>query len=307
MGHNPVFPHASSKWEVPRVPSAQMELGVPRLPEADRNLHLGGRSFYFFDFDDNVAFLTTPLVLFHKSTRVERVISSEVFAQEHGRIGKSGPFADYEIDWDDRSGTFRNFRDHSDEELLRLGRDRQVFLHDVAHALGLADFVWKGPSWETFYHATFNQRPIAVITARGHHPETIAAGIDLFRQAGHLPASPNFLAIYPVNHPDTRRSLGDLTLSQGTAELKQAAIRAAVERALAQYGPSPHHRFGMSDDDPKNLQLITEEMARLKSNYPSMGFFTIETTGHRFEKREILAGPSGANSTEGEASQISLF
>ena len=48
--------------------SKQLELPIPRVAEPDRNFKDGGRSFYFFDFDDNVAFLTTPLFLFEKST-----------------------------------------------------------------------------------------------------------------------------------------------------------------------------------------------------------------------------------------------
>ena len=72
-----------------------------------------------------------------------------------------------------------------------------------------------------------------------------------------------------------------------TAELKQKAIRASVERAIEVYGYSPHHRFGMSDDDPKNIQLIVEEMTRLKSKYPEMSFFMIETHGGDFIKHEI--------------------
>jgi hypothetical protein len=31
------------------------EFDIPK--EQDRNFHLGGRSFYFFDFDDNVVYL----------------------------------------------------------------------------------------------------------------------------------------------------------------------------------------------------------------------------------------------------------
>lgn len=161
---------------------SQLELNIERSPEADRNAHVGGRSFYFFDFDDNVAFLATPLVLFHKVTGEELPISSGQYAQEHMRIGKRGMYENHEIRWDDKTGTFRNFRDHQNYELQRLGMKRQVFLDDVAHALGLPDFHWKGPSWSCFYHATFNQRPVSVITARGHNPETIVHGVDLFVQ-----------------------------------------------------------------------------------------------------------------------------
>lgn len=288
-------------------PVSQLELGLERKKEADRNFHLGGRSFYFFDFDDNVAFLATPLILFHKETGEELRITSGEFAREHQNIGSQGVFRDYEIRWEDRTGTFRCFRDHDNEELMRLGLKKQIFVHDVAAALGFPDFHWKGPSWSCFYHATFNQRPVSVITARGHAPMTIADGIGLFVEAGHLPQLPNFLSIFPVSHQPTRKELGDGELKESTAELKQRAIRASVEKALEVYGHNPHHRFGMSDDDPKNIQLITEEMTRLKTRYPEMSFFMIETQNGEFIKNEIThSGLSGERLETGLA-QISLF
>jgi hypothetical protein len=298
---------------VPKQESSQLELNIERKKEHDRNFHLGGRSFYFFDFDDNVAFLSTPLVLFHKETSAELPINSGQFAQEHARIGKSGIFANYKIEWDDLTGTFRNFRDHHNDELERLGLKKQIFMHDVAEALGLPDFQWKGPSWSCFYHATFNQRPVSVITARGHHPDTLKMGIDLFVEAGHLPSTPNFLSIFPVSHKATRNELGDMDLTKSVAELKQAAIRQSVGRAIQLYGYSPHHRFGMSDDDPKNILLIAEEMTRLKMQYPEMSFFMIETQNGEFVKNEIgLSGPRSSKTapipaTASPLEQIKLF
>ncbi len=258
-------------------PKGQLELGISRPQERDRNYHLGGRSFYFFDFDDNIAFLTTPLILFHRDSKAEMKISSGDYAKHHQTIGQSGPFKDYVLDFCDVSGTFRNFRDLDISEMERLQGKRQVFVQDIAAALGFADFEWKGPSWECFYHATFNQRPVSVITARGHHPETLKEGIKVFVQNKVLPLEPNYLSIYPVSHKDTRINLGDPHFTDSTAELKQKAIRASVEKAIEVYGYSAHHRFGMSDDDPKNIELIVEEMTRLKSRYPEMSFFMIET------------------------------
>lgn len=285
----------------------QMDLGINRQPEADRNAHLGGRSFYFFDFDDNIAFLTTPLVLFHKEHGGELKISSGDFANHHQLIGKSGPYADYEIRYDDSTGTFRSFRDHKTHELEQLGRKRQIFVEDVAEALGLPDLQWKGPSWECFYHATFNRRPISVITARGHREDTIREGVRLFVDSGYLPHEPNYLSIFPVSNRDVRKQLGDEELTFGTAELKQRAIRASVEASIQNYGYSPHHRFGMSDDDPRNIQLIVEEMMRLKKDYPEMSFFMIETHNGNFIKHEVtLTGVEPKFSGEmGE--QLTLF
>ena len=54
----------------------QLELGHTHLKEPDRNYRQGGRSFYFFDFDDNIAFLSTSLVLFHKQNGEELFLSS---------------------------------------------------------------------------------------------------------------------------------------------------------------------------------------------------------------------------------------
>ncbi len=266
---------------------SQLELGQTRLKEPDRNHSRGGRSFYFFDFDDNIAFLTTPLVLFHKKTKEELHLSSAEWAVHHSSIGKEGIYSEYEIDFDDIDGTFRCFRDIDLSEIERQNGKKQTFVEDILLALKNLDSLWKGPSWDCFYHAVFNQRPISVITARGHSAETIRAGIYELVKAGWLPAEPNYLSIFAVSNKQTRISVGDHDFKQSTAELKQHAIRASVEKAIEVYGYSPHHRFGMSDDDPKNIQLIVEEMTRLKGKYPEMSFFMIETHNGSFTKHEI--------------------
>lgn len=270
-----------------QIKKGQLELGQTRNREPDRNFHRGGRSFYFFDFDDNIAFLTTPLILFHKKTKDELHLSSAEWALHHHTIGKSGPYEEFEINWDDVSGTFRSFRDVHLDEVAKLAGQKQPFVHDILHALGLPDIQWKGPSWDCFYHAVFNQRPISVITARGHSAETLRAGIYEFVKNGYLPLEPNYLSLFACSNKQVRHSFGDIELKMSTAELKQKAIRASVEKAIEVYGYSPHHRFGMSDDDPKNIQLIVEEMTRLKSKYPEMSFFMIETHGGDFIKHEI--------------------
>jgi hypothetical protein len=266
---------------------AQLELPLGREVEPDRNLHKGGRSFYFFDFDDNVAFLTTPMFLFHKETKAEVEISSREFAKQSLLIGKSGDFADYEMDHDPRTGSFRNFRDKDVGWLERMLGHRQVFVRDLGYSLGLSDVDWKGPSWSCFYHAVFNSRPLALITARGHHPKTIQQGIRLWVDEGHLPHEPNYLAVYPVNHPTIKTELG-MPGSNDVPCLKQKALRASVEKAIKIYGDNPHHRFGMSDDDPRNIEWITQEMRELKKEHPQMSFFIIQTHGEQMIKLEIF-------------------
>jgi hypothetical protein len=285
----------------------QLELGETRLKEPDRNYNRGGRSFYFFDFDDNIAFLTTSLVLFNKQTGDELFLSSSEWALHHASIGKAAPYHNYEIRYDDITGSFRNFRDLDINELEKLSGKQQLFVQDVQQALSLPDLQWKGPSWHCFYHATFNQRPVSVITARGHTATTIQEGVREFIRTGHLPAEPNYLSIYAVSNKKVREHLGDPDYKISIAELKQIAIRASVEKAIDIYGPSPHHRFGMSDDDPKNIQLIVEEMTRLKSIYPEMSFFMIETHGGDFIKHEITQHGMRSHLVHDGASQLDLF
>lgn len=265
----------------------QLELPIGREVARDRNADLGGRSFYFFDFDDNVAFLATPIILFERETRRELKVSSGEYAKIHRSVGKPGAYEKYELINDDQTGSFRSFRDRDIGLLDRLLGRKQMFVQDLAAALGFPDVQWKGPSWSCFYHAALNRRPMSVITARGHAPETIKQGIQLFVDRAYLPHEPNYLSILPVTNPNVRLSLGCKDGSTSVASLKKAAIRASVERAVDVYGKSDFHRFGMSDDDPHNIELITEEMRQLKAEYPSMSFFVIETQAGRFVKWEV--------------------
>lgn len=284
---------------------AQLELPMERLREPDRNLHKGGRSFYFFDFDDNIAFITTPIFLFHNETGAQIQLSSREFAQQSRFIGKEGPYADYGLNHDPGEGSFRYFRDQDLTWIEKILGRRQMFINDLAAALGLPDIHWKGPSWNCFYHAVFNERPLALITARGHHPHTIKAGIRLWADEGHLPCEPNYLEIYPVNHPDTKRIL-EASAENDVALLKQKAIRAAVLKAVHVYGYNPHHRFGMSDDDPRNIEWILKEMQELKREFKDMSFFIIQTHGDQMIKHEVFPDHVEDRVIQSPA-QLSLF
>ncbi len=276
-------------WTPAQPEKGQLELPIGREVLADRNADLGGRSFYFFDFDDNVAFLTTPIFLFERETKREIQVSSAEYAKMHRSIGKSGPYEKFHLIDHDETGSFRSFRDRNLSALDRVLGRKQFFIQDLAAALGFPDVQWKGPSWSCFYHAALNKRPISVITARGHSPETIKQGIKLFVKRQYLPHEPNYLSVFPVTNPAVRASLGCLDGSTSVAALKKAAIRASVERAVELYGNSDYHRFGMSDDDPHNIELITQEMRALKAKYPRMSFFVIETQAGRFVKFEVYA------------------
>ncbi len=255
-----------------------------RVLEHDRNFTWGGRSFYFFDLDENILSLQTPQVLFHRETSEEVLVPGRDWHRIYPNLGKDGEWKNFEARYDDVTGSFRNFRDRIDEKTLR-----KNFLCDVEDAIKQNKFNWRGPSWDCFYHACYNQRPVSLITARGHHPSTIVEGLQLLVSLGVLPVQPNYLTVFPVNHPEIRTSL--TTQSEegdATPQLKRWAIRKSVETAFERYGYNPHHRFGMSDDDPRNVEMIKDEFTLLKQKYPEIGFFLFETSQGLFKRHEIF-------------------
>jgi hypothetical protein len=208
-----------------------------------------------------------------------------------------------EIRPDDQTGSYRRFRDLNPAELN--GR-HQPFVEDLLAALGKGDVLWKGPSWSFFFHAVFNGRPVAVITARGHHPDTLQAGIETLHARGYLTATPNYLGLFPVSHRGVRADLGDPGALRSIPELKKDAIIRSVDMAMQRFGENPFHRFGMSDDDPKNVALIVEAMIELKRQYPENAFFVINTSTEPAVKTEILVDATAREEVP-FAAQLRLF
>lgn len=281
----------------------QLELALSRQRVPDRNSERGGRSFYFFDFDDNVMSLETSIFIYDRETGAEVALSTRAFAEASAQLGRPGRFARFEIRPDDQTGSFRRFRDFS--AAARGGRP-QPFVEDLRATLADGEHRWRGPSWPLFDHAVFNGRPIAIVTARGHHPETLREGISLLVSAGHLGAAPNYLGIYTVSHPEVRRELGDVDGRRPVPELKKAAIEHAVDEAMRHYGESPFHRFGMSDDDPRNIDLILDAMRHLKRRYPENAFFVFDTSRHSVVRMEVSLHSTEASEVGG-INQLQLF
>jgi hypothetical protein len=270
----------------PRAPSRQGQLDLPfaRQRTPDRNAGRGGRSFYLFDFDDNLVHVDTRIFLFDRDTGAELPLSTRRFSEVRALVGKPGPFARYVVRDDDESGSYRRFRDQAH---LAPGA-RQPFVEDLASTLARPEHPWKGPSWPFFEHAVFNGRPVALITARGHDAAVIDEGIDLLCRAGHLAARPSWLGVYNVSNRAVRAALGDTEAKRSVPELKRAALCDAVDRAMRLHGESPHHRFGVSDDDPTNLAVMVSAFVELKRRYPENAFFVIDASRHPVVKTEIL-------------------
>jgi hypothetical protein len=176
---------------------------------------------------------------------------------------------------------------HEWDKNIDAKKDEQTLIVDLRRALDNPHLEWKGPSWNFFAYAVDNSRPISIITARGHHPNTIKRALNHLVQTRDLSAHPNYLGVYPVSHEATRRELGDAELKTSVALLKKKAIHQSVKDAFECYGYNPHHRFGMSDDDQENLTLILEAFQELKKEFPENAFFAFNTHGRKLQKLEV--------------------
>ena len=264
----------------------QLEQWLPY--RSDRNAEHGGRSFYFFDLDNNIMHLRTTIVLFHKETREKVYIMPDELAKEEDSVGKSGRYRDYYFDETESTGSFQNFRDHPLSLGARLRGEKQLLIRDIEEAMERPVWEWHGPSWNHFFYAVLNRRPISIITARGHRPRSLALSLNRLYQGGHLPRRPNILSLYPVTNPKVRRQLGDGNYTKRVAELKRIALFESIKLAFRKYGQNPHHRFGISDDDPRNVREITQALVEIKREYPANAFFVIDSSGGRVQKTEVF-------------------
>ena len=118
--------------------------------------------YYAFDWDDNLVEMPTKIVLLDKSGK-EVFMGTEDFADYRGMIGKEE--FDYEgsVVKDYAQNPFRNFRVAGDAQ----------FLKDVEEIKSRQ----LAPSWDDFVECLNTASIFAIITARGHDPETLKEAV----------------------------------------------------------------------------------------------------------------------------------
>jgi predicted enzyme related to lactoylglutathione lyase len=237
-----------------------------------------GQSFYFFDIDDNLLFLPTKLYLWNAETKTERAVTSGEYAAIQNLLGRPGLWQD----WTARDETFRDFRDKAGVA----GAEQQL-VKDLLTAMK-SGTAWQGRAWPLLVHCAKNGRAIAMVSARGHAPETIEAALRALVERQYLQAIPPILGIYTVTNPGVRERLGATAKELTVPQIKKRAIKDAVRKALELYGADPPHRFGMSDDDPNNVVLAISAMRDCKLEYPDKRFFVINTNHEEYVKLEIF-------------------
>ena len=252
----------------------------------------GSVSFYFFDFDDNAMVLPTPIFLRNRDTGEEKAVTTGEFARIRPLLGIVGDWRAFEV----FDQSFRCFRDRPAETDDISAKE--YFVEDIERALEGDPTSWQAPSWPLLVYACEQQRPVAFVTARGHSRKTFMEGLRVLVEKRALPREPNCLAIYAVGHPEIADELISgadqeecsrlRALDDRTSALKRLAINAIVDLALETYGEEPEHRFGMSDDDPENIDLIIKAMCDCKKKHMDKRFFVINTHHGEHVKLEVF-------------------
>jgi len=256
--------------------------------------------YFIFDWDDNILHMPTHIYLEHLNDEGKwepTSVSTSLFSlirndREHYR-----PLGG---DWEE---AFRDFRDVEIEE-------ENVFLRDTRKAI---DRVVRGeapraPSFDTLKRVLTEGRLFAIVTARGHDPHVLQAGVRYFIDHTFSPGEKQTMLrnlrgylewLQPGHDKDSDGQVLDYYLSlnkyhgcmsprfrellqehnyeaAGTEEGKQFAIRDFVRHVigiLREHGVDKPISVGFSDDDQGNAlaveTYIEQELAR---EFPGVKF-----------------------------------
>lgn len=254
-----------------------------------------GKQVYIFDLDDNTFFLKTKIFIENKVDGSEKGISTHEFSLIRDKLGEFGEWKDWGL-YDDTSISYRHFRDHD-----KFGSE-QYLVSDLKEVINSTNGNWKGPAFSMLEYACKNQHPVAFVTARGHTQNTIKKAIKVMVDTGHLISTPDYLKIFAVSNEKMRDELINLASQKEkkyildlikdrkdpTSPLKRLAIRNIVEETFNKFGYSKHHTFGMSDDDPNNVDLALIAMCECKKKHMENRFFVINTHHNQHVKMEVF-------------------
>jgi hypothetical protein len=235
--------------------------------------------YYAFDWDDNIVHMPTKILVKDESGN-EVGMSTDDFAEFRHQIGKE-PF-NYKgntiVGYSD--SPFRNFRTDGDKD----------FLVDAMRAK-------EGPAFDDFREAINNGSIFAIITARGHNPNTIKVegfnGIDKDELIKNLKKYRSFIGEDEMSDEELIKSYLELNKyhpvsfgdDQGAVNPEEAKVEAmegfvnyikamaAVLNKKAFLKKDISNKFnpdnlsiGFSDDDPKNIEVMQKHFKNKPDN-----------------------------------------
>ncbi|MFZ4397119.1 MAG: hypothetical protein ACOYOU_16005, partial [Kiritimatiellia bacterium] len=265
--------------------------------------------YYIFDWDDNILHMPTRIHLEKRQpdgTWAPQQVSTSVFSLIRGDTYNYRP---PNGNWSEAFAEFQDYVQASENQFLRDAREAitRILSGDEKPA----------PSFQTFRQTLIEGRLFAIVTARGHAPETLRAGVRLFvdlvlTPAEHAEMMANlrgyracfdqitafgtdeeeltyYLGLnhyYAVTSPAFDELLPRAAPGAESAETrKQVAICAFVEHVVRILGRTPEDRLrhaisvGFSDDDPGNVKAVEEYIqTELGRRFPGVKFVVYDTS-----------------------------
>jgi len=242
--------------------------------------------YYAFDWDDNIVHMPTKILVKDESGN-EVGMSTDDFAEFRHQIGKE-PF-NYKgntiVGYSD--SPFRNFRTDGDKD----------FLVDAMRAK-------EGPAFDDFREAINNGSIFAIITARGHNPNTIKEaiynyiiegfnGIDKDELIKNLKKYRSFIGEDEMSDEELIKSYLELNKyhpvsfgdDQGAVNPEEAKVeameafvnyikamasvlnkRAFLKKDISNKFNPDNLSIGFSDDDPKNIEVMQKHFKNKPDN-----------------------------------------
>jgi hypothetical protein len=242
--------------------------------------------YYAFDWDDNIVHMPTKILVKDESGN-EVGMSTDDFAEFRHQIGKE-PF-NYKgntiVGYSD--SPFRNFRTDGDKD----------FLVDAMRAK-------EGPAFDDFREAINNGSIFAIITARGHNPNTIKEaiynyiiegfnGIDKDELIKNLKKYRSFIGEDEMSDEELIKSYLELNKyhpvsfgdDQGAVNPEEAKVeameafvnyikamasvlnkRAFLKKDISNNFNPDNLSIGFSDDDPKNIEVMQKHFKNKPDN-----------------------------------------
>lgn len=269
-------------------------------------LILEGRKLrvYKFDWDDNILNLPTKIKMYKGNKPI--YVSTSEFADLRNN-------SEYEV----RDDAFNEFRDYGE-------RGENAFIEDTKKAI---ENNKQAPSFKKFKEALKYGNYFAIITARGHAPDTLKRGVRVFinmaltpdekivfkknlkKLYGDLPFNElvekylNEQRYYPVSSPEFQKQFGSMVGAEKPELAKQIASRDFIDyiesvaksldvKDIRIKNPKSKGELeisvGFSDDDKKNVKAMSEFMKSLKKEKPDMRFVIYDTSNPNDVKKTVI-------------------
>ncbi len=277
----------------------------------DINYRVRGRDFkyYIFDWDDNILRMPTFIHMERKlanGTWAKHLVSTAIFAVIREDTAHYRPPGD---DWEKAFVEFRDFASDDESKFLIDAREAIRKVKDGSET--------PPPSFTKFRQALSEARLFAIVTARGHKPETLRKGVEMFidqiltdeERRQMIRNMRGYIACYSGEEMNARMSDRDVreyylglnryhavtsarfqALMEGHLSISDASTEERKQFAILDFVNHIFHileeihgdrpiSVGFSDDDAGNVRAVTDFIQKeLARHFPSVRFVVYDTS-----------------------------